>query len=350
MADFCIYMLNICVYINLSDIESEEKNGFMNERIDDDKGTSDLINIAIEGNDMAVAESKKSSDVNNTTQMVDLRNFLTHVQSKGLYATLPVRPVEEVVSYRAQNLISANREKIEKTLMDIQSQSKDENKLPLPSSIIRPTAAGAMYSLPNNAISQNAIMASKVANSGTGGDNELVLNTEDTANILEKQYESTFKRVVLSTGNTSSGKDMTSPKVSQYQQMGQRKSVRTPMGMSGVNNSDSLLFTPNNQSYSPSNYSESVASDNFNNNNSPEREYRQHSHSLSSEDIFTELQRATEQYRPQYTLTEGAVKRMKKLANTPIKVSEKFSFHNSIVLEPLESQVSMPLFMRGCDQ
>ena len=265
-------------------------------------------------------QSAKSSAFNDCLN--DAKHFFDTVSTNsGLYSNQPAKPLENLISPDAQALVNRNVTKIEVALnVAIEASMKSNHMMPLPNSITRPTVTGHEYPLPDQSHFESAY-------------NEMGNNENYTDEQLKVEME---KNILKLTKNDSL------PSVDESEnEIGppHRHSLADlrPLEQSSPNREDRLRKVQ----------SERIRPPVGNNPTIPHINSMQSSGFVTAVedfdgDIVAYLDDATEQYRPTYSLVEGAKRRQTQLsiANANFQLAEESIFCESEILNREQAEVS----------
>ena len=269
--------------------------------------------------------SVKSSAFNECLH--DAKHFFNAVATNsGLYSNQPAKPLESLISPDAQAMVDRNLTKIESALKTALAESaSSKHMMPLPDSITRPTVSGTPYPLPDDSPFNSAY-------------NEMGNNENYTEEQLQLEMEKNIQQYAKSEFQSSEvdeephGTASHRPTLTDLRPLEQNNQIRqerlkqeraeSSRGAPFMNSTSQHSLTQSSSTPAPGFL---TATEEFDG------------------DLVSYLEQVTEQYRPTYSLDEGATRRKTQLSTTNVNfhLAPESVFFESDILEPEQAEVCM---------
>lgn len=258
--------------------------------------------------------------------------------NSGLYSSLPAKPQDNLISFDAQASVDRNVTKIQLALAAALNDSHSSKRgMPLPPSITRSAVSGTQYHLPDATHFKNAY-------------NEMGNNESYTDEQLQVEMEKKIQHFVKNDNIIlhSEAKDETHvagrpvrTSLADLRPLGEHDTHKHPPRVKAESRESSRKSTPLLSNSLTIFQSTSL---------------RQSAGFLTASEEFdgdlgSYLEQVTEQYRPTYSLKEGATRRHSQLSitNASFQLAEESVFFESEILSPEQAEVRHGIgFGHGC--
>jgi hypothetical protein len=299
-----------------------------------DKLSSTLLSLSETRQSMSVEDQNDDDNQSTNTSafndcLTDAKHFFDAVAtSSGLYCDKPAKPLESLISPDTQALVDRNISKIELSLSAALAESATSKRMmPLPDSITRSTVSGTLFPLPDNSNFKSAY--NEKGNNENYTEAQLQLEMEKH---IQHYAENELPSSEVGDEHHSAAHHRNT--LADLRPLGQANQMK-PAERSKPTRAESMRSPTSHTSSQKLSHSASLQSMNV-----------QSSGFLTATeefdgDLVLYLEQATEQYRPTYSLDEGAKRRQAQLtiANANFQLSEESVFFESEILEPEQAEV-----------